>query len=565
MRFSYSLPRVLALLSLPALAFAQQALTPPEIVEKPASFFPQPTYFRQAFRPASPRIELQAPVRISDFAVNGNIELSLRSYLELVLANNTDIAISRLTIDTAKTGILRAYGPFDPVGIAAFNSNRVSTPTNDLLAGAEELKTLSQPLQLGYQHTLESGTQYNVSFNGRKFTTNSDFANFNPAINTDLSFGFAQPLLRGRGQAINRLPIMIARSRLRQTEYTFHNSLLQLVNQAEVAYWRAIELRENLRVQQSSLKLAEEFLKRAQRELELGAISRLDIFQPEFQFAQAQGNVAQFEFQVQQQDDILRRLMGIDLDPEYRKRTLVLTEAPTTPEDPRAIDAEAMVTRALGNRPDLRSTNQNIDIDDLQIRQANNGLLPQLTLTGNYAAVGRGGVFFQRQNVFTETGDRATIVNVIPGGVGNALSQMFGLNFPGYSFGLRLTLPIRNRAAQADYAAAVIAKRRDMLQVRNVEQQIRQDVLVAVSQVEASKATVALAAKALDFAQKRLDAEQKKYDLGTSTIFLVLQAQNDLISAQSALVRESVNFKRNETALLRATGELLEQRGIRVD
>jgi len=174
-------------------------------------------------------------------------------------------------------------------------------------------------------------------------------------------------------------------------------------------------------------------------------------------------------------------------------------------------------------------------------------------------------VFYQRENVFTDVGNRSTIVTTIPGGFGDALSQMFGFGFPVYSFGVQLRLPIRNRRAAADLADAMIQKRRDTLEVRNVEQQARLEVLQAVSQVEASKANVRLAAIAQDFAQKRYDAEQKKYDLGTSQIFFVLQAQQDLVNAQATLVRESVNYRRNQMTLLRRTGQLLEERGVVVD
>ena len=159
-------------------------------------------------------------------------------------------------------------------------------------------------------------------------------------------------------------------------------------------------------------------------------------------------------------------------------------------------------------------------------------------------------------------GGRSEITQIIPGGLGDSLDQLFGFNFPIYAFGLRLTLPIRDRAAKANMADALVSKRRNTLQTRSTEQHIRLDVLNAVSQVESSKASVRLAIKALDFAQKCLDAENKKYELGTSQIFFVLQQQNNLIGAQSDVVSESINYRRNVLNLLRMTGELLDERGI---
>jgi len=202
-------------------------------------------------------------------------------------------------------------------------------------------------------------------------------------------------------------------------------------------------------------------------------------------------------------------------------------------------------------------------VDDLQITQAKNGLLPNLSLTGNYSTQGRGGVFTQRTNVFNE-GVSSAVVNVIPGGFGDALSQMFGFGFSTYQLGLRLSLPIRNRAASADMADAIVRKKQDTLNVRTTQQTIRLDILNAITNVESSKESVKLAKVARDFAQKALDAENKKYELGTSQIFLVLSAQQDLINAESNVVVQSVAYRRNLLALLRTTGELLEQRGVAI-
>jgi outer membrane protein TolC len=171
-------------------------------------------------------------------------------------------------------------------------------------------------------------------------------------------------------------------------------------------------------------------------------------------------------------------------------------------------------------------------------------------------------VAFRKTNVFDQNGAAASILQVTQGGFGDSLSQMFGFGYPVYAFGLTLRLPIKNRAAAADLADAIIAKKRDSLSVRTTMQQIRLDILQAVSQVESSKNSVKLAQVALDFSQKRLDAEQKKYELGTSTIYFVIQAQQDLVTAQNTLVQNSVAYRRNLLNLSRREGTLLDERGI---
>jgi outer membrane protein TolC len=148
--------------------------------------------------------------------------------------------------------------------------------------------------------------------------------------------------------------------------------------------------------------------------------------------------------------------------------------------------------------------------------------------------------------------------------MGDAWNQLFGFNYPVYGFGVRLALPIRDRAASANYADAVVSKRLEQLRVRNAEQAARLEVLNALTQVENSKASVELAKIALDLAQKRADADQKRYDLGTITLFFLLDSLTQLTTSQSSLVNQTVQYRRNLTNLQRVTGDLLTERGITI-
>lgn len=523
--------------------------------------FPKPSYFRQTFARPITHVELNAPVHLEDYVIGGKLELSLHSYLELVMANNTDIAIQRLTVDVAENAITRAFAPFDPLGTANFMSMRQITPASESLQGATTLVQLTQPANFFYSQTLPTGTQYTVQFSAEKVSTNSGFYNYNPALSASLGVSFVQPLIKNRGVYVNRLPIMMASSRLRKTGYDLKASLLQLVSAAENAYWDVILARENLRVAESARDLADQALKRSQRELELGALSPLDIFNPEQQYATSQVGVSQTRYSLQQTEDALRRQMGADLDPRIRTLPIVLTETAAPMVDAPAIDAEREVTKALAGRPDLQSAVQNLDIDDLQIKFVRNELLPDLSLTGSYTTQGVGGIYYPE--TFSLTGIPTPIAGApVPGGFGDTLSQMFGFGFPVYSFGLQLTLPIKNHQASADMADAMVAKKRDALNVRTVKQQVRLDVLTAVSQVESSKDAMKLSVVALGFGRKYMEAEQKKYELGTSTIFFVLQAQGALVAAESSVVQNSVSYRRNLMNLLKTTGDLLEERGI---
>ena len=98
------------------------------------------------------------------------LELSLKSYLELVLANNTDI--EHPEADASKfqqNAITRAWAISIPSIAGSLSEHRgTPSPPATTLAGAATLTTLTQPLASRYQQTLDTGTTYNVGFSGNK-------------------------------------------------------------------------------------------------------------------------------------------------------------------------------------------------------------------------------------------------------------------------------------------------------------------------------------------------------------------------------------------------------------
>jgi outer membrane protein len=525
------------------------------------SSFPKPSYFRETFSKTQPKVELKDPVRLRDFVAGDKLELSLKNFLALVMSNNTDIQIQMLSLETPKNAIQRAFGAWDPRATASFSTSRATTPSTSVLDGAAELKTLSQPLAMSVTQTLPEGLNYLVSWGGAKSTSNATFNSYNPALSSNVSVQFSQPLLQNRGTYVNRLFVMTARSRLRISEFGLKGQMLILVSTAESAYWDVVSARESLKVAEGARDVSAAFLKLSEKQLELGALSPLDIYNPQQQLATNEVSVAQARFTLVQREDALRKQMSVDLDPQIRELPLVLTDLADMPLESINFDKEQSVQLAMQNRPDLKQAVQTLDVDDLSIQVSRNALLPNLALTGNYTVNGRGGVFVQNTNVFDQ-GVASSLLTTIPGGLTDALGQLFGFGFTSYQLGLRLTLPIRNRAASADMADAVVRKKQDALTLRTTQQGVRLDILNGITNVESSKESVKLAKVAQDFAQKALDAENKKYELGTELSQNVLLAQNALAAAESTVVTNQIALRKNLLNLWVKIGTLLDERGI---
>lgn len=521
--------------------------------------FPAQDYFREQWQPAPYDIEIDTVGNLEDYVVDGKLELSLRTYLELVMANHPNVQIQVINVLEQENAIQSALSPFDPNLTLDFNANRGTNPSQDVLQGGAVVSTLRQNGGFTYRQMLDTGLSYTVGFTGLKNASSSAFRTFNPSIQDTLLFRLSQPLLRGRGRGIQRIPVMIAESRHDITRAQAINRIIALIAQAENTYWQVVSNRESLTVQENNLELRNAFLQRSQRELELGAISRLDIYQPEQNFANAQVSVTRARYRLQQSEDRVRRQIGADLDPEIRNLPLVLTESADPPIYMPSFEPEEAIRKALAFRPEVRQSRKNLEIDDYNIRRYTNAQRPDLSLTASYSATGLGGNLYETSLL----GGTSRLLEA--GGFPAAMNQLFQFAFPTYSVGVTLDLPLRNRRAAVDLANSALSKKRNMYQLRSLEQDIRLEVLNAITGVELSKAAIQQAAVALDFSQKRLDAEQQKYDLGVSTAFIVLDAQDDLVQSESDLLQESIGYRQAMVTLLQATGELLAERGVHVE
>jgi outer membrane protein len=241
--------------------------------------------------------------------------------------------------------------------------------------------------------------------------------------------------------------------------------------------------------------------------------------------------------------------IGADQDPFFEALDLELTEAPEPAGELLNIDVATTLQQALARRPEFAATKAALATDDARIRLAHNHLLPELDLTGLYASNGVGGT------QFTGTGQKMT---------SSSNSQLFSFGFPTYQAQLSLTLPVRNRSAKAELGSALVARRNDLFTQLQWKEQVTLDVRNAVHQLEQAKLGIAAGKEAVDLAQKNTAAEQRKYELGQGTIFLVLEAQTELASAEQNLLQAQIGYQLAVASLDHATGQLLEPYQIQI-
>ena len=498
--------------------------------------------------------KLSSPESLRTYVVDGKLRLGLRDAVVLTLENNSQVRVQETQVEASKFSLLGAHSPFDPVLTSSYSVNSTTSPPYTLLEGTGSsnvnFKNTTKIAQLNYSQTFETGTVAQAGFSSFDSSQNSSFFLFNPYISSAMTFQFTQPLLKNGWFTANRAPLVIARRNLELSNATFVAEVNNNVLQAVTQYWAVIEAQGNLDVARASMGAAETTYKRDKRALELGALPPLDIYRSESQVASRRVQVIQSEYALKQAEDELRVTIGADQDPYFQALDLELTEKAEPVGELRAVDAASALQQALTKRPELDAARAALARDETQLRLAHNHLLPQLDLQALYASNGLGG----------NTGIGSTGQPISSSWV----SQMFGFNYPTYEAQLTLTLPIKNRAAKAEMGAALVSRRNDLYGERQIREQVILDVRNAVHQLEQAKLSIAAGKEALDLANKTMAAEQRKFELGSSSIFLVLEAQTEVAAAQQGLLQAQVGYQLAVAAVDHATGELLDPYHIQI-
>jgi outer membrane protein len=494
----------------------------------------------------------QAPQHLNDYVIDGKLTLTLHDAILLALENNSGVRLEESAVESQKMAVLASFAAFDPLVQASLNVNRYSSPGYSELQGVGQssnatLNSLSQIGQISYTQTFSPGTQVQASISSGKNSENSGFLFFNPYFNSSLNLQFTQQLLRGAGRFANRAPILIARRGLAQSEASFEGQVNDAIYQVIQQYWNAVQAQGNMDVSDRSLKQAEASYDHDKKALELGALGPLDIYRSQSEVAARRVALIQAQYAQQQADEALRLTIGADQDLLVHVLPLNLTEKPDKGTDASSPDAQAEVARAMSNRPELQAGTAALDADRDSIRLAHNQLLPSLSLNGFYQSNGLGG---NQYNLLT-------LQLISQGGFGSSFGQLFGFGYPGYGGTLTLQLPLKNHTAEAALGNALVTRSHDQYNLRQVKEQIVNDVTLAIDNLAQARMALDAAQVNYDLAQKSLAADQRKYELGSETIFFVLDSQTRLATAEQTLLQTQVGMQIARATLDHATGDIL--------
>jgi outer membrane protein TolC len=607
-----------ALVALPPLASAQ---TPDAVQQSNGSWHSR---FSQRYtaRLVEP-INLGNSGRLEALLRAGRLYLSLKDTIALALENNLDIELQRYGPRIAETDVLRAEaggvvrgvptaisaGPssaanlqtggggggqtgggggtggsqpggatvlfsgtqvpnLDEVLFVNYNwGHRTLAQANSFSTGIPALVFSNNQLSLGVQKQWLYGTSVQMSYSQASQASNNLRAEINPFTSGFLNLQVTQPLLQGFSYAVNSRNIRIAKNNVRVSDLVFREQVIATVAAIVNLYADLVSFNEDVKVRQQALTLAEKLYNDNKKQVEIGTLAPISIVQAEAEVARSQQELTNAETAVLQQETTLKNALsktGV-MSPSLADARVVPTDRLRIPDVESIRPIQDLVAAAIEKRPELEQTRYQIDNAKISLEGSKNLLLPRLDLVAAAQNNGLAGSVNTLPIPDTGAGFVRNANQVFIGNIGSVWSQIFSRNYPDYSIGFQLTVPLRNRAAQADVVRDQLSLRQAELRQRQELNLIRVEVQNALIGLQQSRARYQAAQKSRILQEQNLDAEQKKNALGASTIFFVIQAQRDLAQAQAAEVAALSAYNRAGVALNRATGQILEVHGISID
>ncbi len=540
--------------------------------------------------------------RIEQLIQNGKLMLSLQDAISLALENNLAIDVERYAPWLDEVSLLRAKSgsnglvPFDPVFSSNLNLQDAATPVNNPLfvgviptgsAAAMPQTPIAYVQHIGnvnfqYSQYFPTGTELQAGMTNNRTSTNFGAFNlYNPFVQSALTVTVTQPLLRGFGILPNTRLIIEAKRTIKVGLSQLEQQVIATTTQVSSDYWELVYARENVKVEEAAVGVSQRLFEENSRRLQIGTLSSLDVLTAQSQLASDKQALVQAQsVQLQDETTLLNDITKNPLDATLLNAEIIPTTPISTPDTGENVAIEDAVKEAWQKRPELKQADLNLENAGTDVKATRNELLPALNLIGQYTASGLGGV--QTVDTTTATGEfaaglpvvdaagnpvsglyqsaqvTASSQSVFTAGTGQDLGRVFRGTYSTFEGGINLTLPIRNRAAQADNAQALLNERQQKVQYRQEQNAIFVSVRNALIAMREDRASLAAAEEAKKLALQTLADEQEKYRLGASTSYNVVLRSRDVTSAEGVELRDSINLLEDELKFNQAMGRTLE-------
>lgn len=477
-------------------------------------------------------------------------DLTLEEAIERALANNLGLESARLNPAIQDLGLDQARAAFRPTLNSTLGYNNASTQSTSQLDGGARITTERNTFNFGVGQTLLwTGGRVTAGFNNARTSTDNVFATRNPSYNSSFSLNYTQPLLSGRRTDNQRNALETQQVQRRIVDIQLRGEAEAVANQVRQAYWNLRSQIEQIEIQRRSLAQAQQLLENNRARVRAGTMVEMDLAQAEVQVANAEQALLNAEIQWRAQELAFKRLLITGTNDPLWRETINPTSLPTFEE--RQVDIDGAVAEALERRVDVRVQREQREVAAMNLAVTREGVLPDLNLTAGYSLQGVGGDLFTRSGL----GGEPELVS--RGGYRDGLSSIANFDTPTLNVQLTFSYPLGMQSGRANLERARLQLRQTDLALQNQELAIATEVTNLGLSVRNAFLQLEAARRSRQAAERSLEAELTRFEVGASTNFQVVNAQDALTSARLAELRAVIGYENAVADFDRARGATL--------
>lgn len=463
------------------------------------------------------------------------IEITVEDAILMALENNRSLRVERLNPRIVETGEQEELGVFDPVISGEVEASREKASRISTGGSVFERETTTTDATLEASRFFSTGTRLGLELSVSRLYSDLSPDQQHPRVGVSLT----QALLEGRGRGVNLASLRQARLDTEITEFELRAFAEDLVAAVEGAYWDYYLAGRRLEIFTESMRLAERQIRETEDRIEVGVLAESELAAAQAEVALRREDLINAGSELDKARLRLLRLLSPRADRERGglwQKGLGLLDRPESPALAlEGVDSHVAVAREM--RPVLNQARLQARRGELEVIKTNNGLLPVLDF---FITAGKSG--------YAES-------------LGSAVDSLDG-NFFDVSAGLRLELPVNNRAARALHRRATLGHEQSLEAVDNLVELVEMEVRIAYIEAARTREQISATGATRKFQEEKLRVETEKFHVGRSTMFLVAQAQRDLLESRIAEAEAVVNHLKALVELYRLEGSLLERRGV---
>ena len=433
--------------------------------------------------------------------------VTLDDLLAMALAHNLGVSQQRYGVEKGHFAVDQTYYAFDAqLGGALGYSQRAGGTTALGYSSTSDSYTAN----VQWNKPREFGDAFSLSYNlSRSHFSGGSTSGAGDTYGAGYTLGYTRPLARGAGKYLNRIPRFAASNSLVLSYARLDDQVRKLKQSVINTYYQAVAAREGISVRQTSLETSLKQLERAVERYKVGLAIQADVLQAENSVLSQRSQLLTAESAYSALLDQLTTLCG--LPQEFALKV----ESADALEEPAAELPGDLWTLVEQNSYDLKSLCTQLANLRLTRQQQLNNLKPSIDLSASYG----------------RSGEDTTLGKAVTGNENQS-----------YQVGLNWSRTPGERAARATIAQTDLDLASLDLAIQDTELQLKAALRGYERDIDTKRQQVELAKSNLDVLDETHTIMAERQAVGLATTLDVVEAQNNLLAGQLALLQARVDY-----------------------